>query len=454
MLHFLEANTGDIATSLGLTDPDKIAALSKGLVSDAELKGHLVATCDGPLPASDPELKAQIFINGEWTDLEYGDNELQNFRSSINISFNHDSTTDNLEFNTVNFEGNRNTVIADVNVNISADTVSKMIDKIRENPLPLPDNPGEFRVRVYLDSNDLIPEDNSMELSINAYAASLPLPQNKSESSGDSGNDRIYEREWSKSVGKKRKFRAGVDYYSKFALYNNSEKKGVYAKTELKVPIYILNRKRNMLNSYCRMASYINRPAYTGYQYELSFFLNTLVSKELWGKHLPLIERGYEWSKEKNIGRFRFTIGPIPFKVDVGVDGTAGYNLSFGILEDGVFAENEMPSMDFGIIADGGPTIKVLSAGITSRLTLIEETVSSSANLRFNCNAQNDSMLSSNLTVAVQNKLEAIGGKFGLYAEYWKPFKKSRKARLWIYKTKPLYKSSKALLRINKETTY
>lgn len=482
-LNYLNANLASLQSQFlsfldNPSDPAELAQLvtelATGLVSDAEIKGHVEIACDGPLPAVAPQIKAQVNIDGVWTDLEFWDNLQQSFENSISVSFEEDPEDSDMDYNE-----NGYSATIDIDINISDTVIANILTQLSANITDIGsmlENPNLFHVRLVIDCDGDITEvsedDNIYEFSMSTYmlpytkslSGSLELDEDltpitsKSISNGSSGNDYIYEREWSKSVGEKSKFKAGVDYFSRYAVYNNSTKKGVYAKTELEVPIYILSNEFKLLDAYCRISSYISRPVYTGYQYSLSFFLNTLVSKECWGSHLPLVERGYTWSKEKRIGRYKFTVGPIPFKVDVGVNGSAGYSLEFGVLEDGLFLENTMPNLEFGIIADGGPTIGVASSGVTANLILIEETVDSRAELTFAVDPSDpDNMLTADFGVSVQNDLKAISGKFGMYVEY-KKFKnwgwRNAKARLWIYKTDPLYESNKALCRYNESLTF
>ncbi|PNU21069.1 hypothetical protein C2E25_04520 [Geothermobacter hydrogeniphilus] len=470
-LSSLQAGLGSI-----VNDPVKLAALGQGLVSDAELTGTVELRCDGPLPANPAQLKFQINLNGSWQDLEYWDNLLQDYATAVRVNFPAESEA--ADYNT-----GLKTATVDVDINVTPAMLSTLINQLAANvnAASLLDSPNRFMVRVLVESvDDTDPADNSLETAVNVYSLPAPtttlpvpgflqagsvqpsasdrspVPVPLSVSTGSSGNDRIYEKSWEKWVGKKKKFKAGVEYYSKYALYN-STKRGVYGKTELTVPIYVLGKRRTMVDAYFRAASYINRPAYTGYKYNLGFFLNTLVDKELWGSHFPLKERGYTWSREKTIGKFKFVVGPIPFKVDVAVDGQAGYSMGFGVLEDGLFLENQMPQIDFNVIADGGPTLGVVSSGITASLMLIEETVDATANLRFNYDSGSDKMLDANLDFAVDNEMRSISGKFGLYVQYrkLKGFKfVKRTARLWIYNTDTLYSKTTPLYRVSESLSF
>jgi len=438
--NYLNVNTTRLIANLGSLLDDPNEALTD-LTSDAEIKGSATIVCDGPLPGSVPiQVKCQVNIGGTWYDLESWDNVVQLYRQSVAASILTDSDL------TYDFDENYHRVTVDVHVNVQDTVMTSIIQDIINRAGS--ELPNSFGIRLVVDPDDLIPEldetDNTYEVSVVMYSLAQPVT---------ASNDKVYERHWSKWVGKKKKFKAGVKYTGKYALYNNSTKRGVYAKTELEAPIYVLGHRRTMIYAYNRTASYIARPVYTGYKYELTFFLNTLVSRELWGDHIPLATREYTWNKEKTIGKFKFTVGIIPFKVDVGVAGSAGYELSFGVLDDGLFIENTIPSFNFEVIADGGPSIGVASAGITASLTLADEKVESTANLTFDYDAGSDTMLGGNLDILVKNDLEAISGKFGLYVTY-KWFWKEKKSRLWIYKTNSLYDSRKTLYRKSEAFTF
>lgn len=421
-------NLTTLQNNMALT-PEELNRLGKGQVSEAEINGFVNIACEGALPVQPVQLKFQVRLNGTWTDLEWWVNSAHAYASTVPINF-------------PGYEEGSTVQGMDMDINIPESVMSDMMDMLSSLTASLnPNGINTFDVRVIVDPANLIAElnedDNTFELSVRIY--SLPESDAKSASSakGALDTDRVSEKEWSRSSGDSDKISIGAEYSHKFALYNGNPREGVYGaygKTEFAIPLILFNNRFDLINAYFRAASYVDKPETTGYKYSVTYLENTLVSKENWSDLYPAVSREFSWEKEKTLVKTRFTVGPIPFSVSLGIKGEVGYSQEFGVKADGVYAASTMPGLEFDLVAKGGPDIDVASAGIVSNLGLIDDELTTRFDLSFSFDDDQGFMVAGQFDVAVVNDLKTIWGEFGLYGKVW-PMKTPE--YLWIYNTDP-----------------
>lgn len=417
------------ADMAGLLDSEDAINIAKGMVSEAEIQGGVNVACEGALPDTPVLLAFQIMLNGTWTNLKWFDNDTHAYTDTVTVSFpgySEGSTVQGMDID-INVS---DTLMTSIITNLASQLTSIELEAV-----------NSFGVRVIVDPFNLISEtdetDNAQELSINVY--SMPEPTTRTtmalESGDTSQQDRVSEKEWERSSGKENRFKVGVEYAHKFAIYNGNPQTnvfGAYARTSFEVPIYMFGKRFNLLDAYFRAASYTDRPDYTGYKYSLKYLDNTLVQKENWNELVELT-KGWTWQREKTLASTTLMIGPVPFDVSVGVSGQAGYEMGFGIKNDGIYARNTMPQFEFDIIARGGPGVKVASFGIVSELGLVSDELETRVDLTFNYDAAQGGMVSGQFDAAIVNYIKTIWGKFGMYVKVlpWDP------EYLWIHHTDP-----------------
>jgi len=476
----------------------EITQLLSSFISEEELNAQVTVAVDGKMPSTPVKAKFQYSVDGGATwlsaqvlknNLDAADSDLpeegeaisenqyegQNAQYASEIILEFEQPSDDEA--TDEFASIQQTF--DLDVDIPFSQAKNIIDNILSSGNSLLDGALSFRSRILVTSGSaeiehlldiplyIVPtnSDDVANLETLLEAAEtmigscisnpvlciagsggpvLPLSTGYQPLADGSFKDRVSEKHWQRSSGKKKKFKVGLEYDHKFAIYNGNPRSGyygAYAKTQFQMPIYMFKKRSNLLDAYIRASAYADRPdgleaKYTGYQYYFKVTGDYLFSGQRWlGSHtLPV--KSFNKYIRKRIVSTVVTLGFIPFEVKAGVRGDLQAKVDLLIdQEDGITLENTIPNVSLRAYAEGGPTIGVASAGIGSSLGLVNNRLIASANLDMDYDSTAGKLTSATYKVDVSNKVKTIWGRFYLWAE-----KFNKRYSKTIYRTKPLRK--------------
>lgn len=406
---------------------------------NAELKGYLYLTPYAAIPAGpyETDIRMEILVNGTWETLELWDNETQSFQTSLIVDF------EEADFSQ----------IIDLDVNIPDAVLAGIYDEITATE----DN--RFTVKLSVDALDMITEldedDNDYQTDIRVHLMPEETP--------NSVVGFYFEKQLQKHIGDPAKFKAGVDLYAKAGL-DLFPIPGALMRLEGVLPITIFNAENKLIEIQDKRAFYAGGLYNTGYQTKIKFLDEKIYeAKEMKGQ----LEKtfGKKWKKENPLGKARFMVGPVPISVEAGVKGEIEFSLKFG-LYDNFYGKAKLPELAFSGYGKGGVDIVAASAGVAAELLLIEEKFNADASVDLNV-FQTDNLewkaLGATINSKITNEIDAISGKFGLYAK-WKSPKICRKwgipypcglkegeHEFWLYKTRSLFKQKATLLNKKKQ---
>jgi len=450
---------------------------------NAHIHGHAEVVIEGPVPSQAVldaiKLKAQIYVNGAWTDLNYWDNNLAQYMNYVTMNL---LETDAVELDSDETEDKSvpsHTVDLDINIpvatalaivnGIAAELTASDVPALSDTVVlgdraatELINSYNKFGIRVLIDTDNIVTEldetDNIYEAYVNVYS----LPGTRASS------DYMIEKDYVKSKGKKSKVKAKLDMYTRTGLQTNT-KYGVIEKSEISMPFYILKKSADLFKVSDQHSAYVNSLGDTGYRTTIEFFGDELYSEEYWADS---ITRSYErsWNKEKALAKSTFFLGPVPVTLSSGVEGNFGISLSatLSVNPDNpiLSTDNNLPDMNFDIYASAGVGGFGFSAGPVAALTLIDDILNVYASATLSYNSNTDQLLTGTLTTKVKNDMKTIYGKFGLYVKYrtakwckkWGvPYPcgtKKKKKYKWYYKTKALYDKKATLLNKSKSWSF
>ncbi|KZN48855.1 hypothetical protein [Pseudoalteromonas luteoviolacea] len=259
-----------------------------------------------------------------------------------------------------------------------------------------------------------------------------------------------FSSEFNKSYGNKSKFSVGVDLQGQLFIVPTGDPGGRIT-GEGTVEAYFFNAKNTLFSISYNGSAYISG-LNTGYESEMIIFNNVVFEDE---KFTAKYEKSWEkkWEEEKVLAQATFTVGPIPIKVEAGVTGNLGFELTVGYNAE-LYAEGDLFHVDFGAFGRGGVNLLVASAGVQAILNLIDNTFAMESNAGFALLTNDNTNPHIYYGIELKNDLDVISGKFGLYAETYGvkwckkwgiPYpcgKKTTRYDLWLYQTNSVFNKS------------
>ncbi|MCF6438825.1 hypothetical protein L1077_05195 [Pseudoalteromonas luteoviolacea] len=259
-----------------------------------------------------------------------------------------------------------------------------------------------------------------------------------------------FQSEFDKSYGDKSKFSVGVDLQGQLFIVPTGDPGGRIT-GEGTVEAYFFKAKNTLFSISYNGSAYISG-LNTGYESEMIIFNNVVFEDE---KFTAKYEKSWEkkWEEDKTLAQATFTVGPIPIKVEAGVTGNLGFELTVGYNAE-LYAEGDLFHVDFGAFGRGGVNLLVASAGVQAILTLIDNTFAMESNAGFALLTNNNTNPHIYYGIELKNDLDVISGKFGLYAETYGvkwckkwgiPYpcgKKTSRYDLWLYQTNSVFDKS------------
>ncbi|NOH79216.1 hypothetical protein F0231_05615 [Vibrio sp. RE86] len=291
----------------------------------------------------------------------------------------------------------------------------------------------------------------------------------KAHSSGFSSSSISRERSFDKSFGNPKKAAIGLSLEGGAVLDPLRAGGAVTAAGEATVTLF--NARNTIFGAELEAGAFLLDE--TGLEAELVLLNATVVEiggDDEGGKsdddnNLPTWSYGFEkeWEKSKDLITKKIFVGPVPITLSAGVVGAISGSFETGYRSLGIFAEGDLFSAAFAVRARGGFSLlgNKIFAGLEARLNLIENlfALESSVGLdKITIGAGNAVSGSVGYNISLTDELDAINGKFGLFAEIrkvkwckrrWFPYpcgKKYLTHYLWFYQTPSLFSKEWTLL--------
>lgn len=408
---------------------------------NAHIKGTAEIAVEGAKLTPDQlnalTIKVQIYVNGAWTDIKAWNNDTAQYSDYMTTKI-VANAEEVFEGETSSFD-DIPTYTVYVDAQIPVDKVVDMLNSVAANIAaatpdapPVPDVPGfsdvlgldgaralvdsynTFGVRIIVDADSALAELDENDNVYEAYVKVYSLP-----TTARSASDYLMEKSWSKGVGDKSKARAEVNVYGKLGLVTD-DIHGAVAHSEVTIPVYVFNYSKNLVEMYDHYSVYYDSPGDTGYESRLEFLDNTIYGEEKWVE--TSITRSLErsWNKEQTFARATFAIGPVPVTMEAGASGEVGFTFSGTLSTQNpiLSSDNELPNLSMDAYASAGVGGWGFSAGAIAKLVLIDEIFGVHGSSTVTYDQANDTTVSARNVLLLQNDMESISGKFGLYVEY------------------------------------
>lgn len=322
-----------------------------------------------------------------------------------------------------------------------------VVDNSDEDELELDNNAVEITVPLFFfdggDESDTIDEENANEVT----AAGITTTDNTLTLDGS----------YSAGYGDESKFKVSLDLSG--SLVADLVETGATIESGADIDVYVFDTKQSVVAASFDASAYITG-ANTGYAASVSVF-DTMVFSESDNTGSYSKEFSHSWEENRTLASTTFTVGPVPISVEAGIDGSIGYDLTIAYAET-LTASGEVIDADLGGNASGGVDLLVASAGVEIEITIVENTLSLDSSAAFSL--VNDGELQPNIAykLKVDDALDAINGKFGLFAEItgikwcdgWIDYPcgfKTDRYDYWFYETPSLF--SKTWTIIDEEGT-
>jgi len=381
------------------------------------LNGYVTLAIEGKIPTAaelqQVKVKAQVNIGGVWTDLYSWNYEAGRYGDYVTLQILEDEVTSLGDADELHQEAQLHTVHFDVN--IPATAALAMLNKIVVDSNALLSSYNKFDVRVVIDSDNSVTE---LDETDNYYT--IPVTVYSFPNAARSSSDYLLESSYNVGVGDKSKVRVEVNMYAKDGL-ETGPKYGAIMKNEISMPAYAFKKSRNIFSISDQHSAYVNSLGDTGYSQEIELLGFVVYGEEQWADHIT-IDYEKTWSKEDPIAVVDFFVGPVPLTMETGIDGGFGVYLSATLSarddEPILSLDNNLPQMDFDLYGLAGVGSSKFSAGPIVTLVLINEVLNFYNYATLDYNEDTNHLNSGSVGMSINNDIESIKGKFGVYVRY------------------------------------
>jgi len=398
------------------------------------------------------KIKAQVNVGGTWRDLNYWNNEAGQYSSYVNFEKIEDTpelfdgvdkVIDTAEEYTVHFD-----------VNIPDAVLADMLDAVDTDYESGNDSYNDFQIRIFVDSENNLGEEDETDNYGEAYISLYTYPDARGYTFGRLEGSKSFKA----GDAKKARIETGINTESYFINYDTSEA-GAYIKNNIYNKISILGHEKTLLD--------ITENASSVRASKGSYGLNFVVlGKNILKRSISLSSINAEIALARvahdNFVSAPFTVGPVPFYLEVGLYEVFGvkkqiqanFNTStYGILNNG----GSLPSYEIDLFGSASVGGKIWSVGPVMALTIIDTYINHNNKITGTYRSDKNSLTEGNMTNTITGNIKAINGKFGARVKY-KTVKMCKKfmvpypcgfkddqRNFYIYKTKHL---------INKKSTW
>jgi len=264
-----------------------------------------------------------------------------------------------------------------------------------------------------------------------------------------------FDRSYSQTYGDKKKFAVGLKSQSINSINGPAGTGRIY--NTATVNAYALGKRIELAHAFGNAeADALGGTA--GYHGFMRVFENVVLDQSESKSTDISREWSLQWMEEKTFAKATFFAGPIPITIRAGAEGTMGFGAGLGISGgiSGALIEGygDLFFAQLDAFATGGVDIGFASGGIRADLLLLQHRfrVSGAADLSQIFNRE------ITLSALAQNQIQAIQGKFSLFAKY-KYFKfcckkRTRTKTLTLYKTGTLFSKNWDLLSESRTVTF
>ena len=424
-LHIAEFTLSDGAVILDApsTDPDVGITLRR-----ADVIGHIDAVYTGVVDGLSAGMFCEVLLSTGWQPVRLWDAAAQAYADDLVIDFAYKDDE--------HFFG--------IDIDLEPAQVSDLYagyDPAGDNSISLRCGLVDLSTLAELDLSN-----NSIEVSVPLFffdnrVASAAVPALRTQAAP---TVTTYGGSYGKTYGDRSKFAVSLDFAGEIVLDGIDAGGSFSASGE--IDLYIFNAFNTLFSIDYSGSGYVGAGP-TGYASEMVIFNNVAFSEE---KFVAEFSKAFEksWEERKVLASTRFTVGPIPVKVEAGVEGDVGLALEVGYQNAALSAEGDIFSTDFGAFADGGVDLLVASAGVEAELTLIDDVLSLESSVDLSPIFSHKRI---DYAIDLTDEIDVISGRFGIFAElsgikWCKKFgipypcgSKKTRYDLWLYQTPSVF---------------
>lgn len=259
-----------------------------------------------------------------------------------------------------------------------------------------------------------------------------------------------FEKSYSQTYGDTGKFAVNLSFVSENNISGLDGSASIH--NEAKVNAYALGTEIELARAFGDAgADVLNRTA--GYHGYVRVFGKVVLDEEKSVSADYDKEWNLTWSEEKTFARATFFAGPIPITINAGAEGSMGFGASLALAGSELTGEGKVFFAKFEAYATGGIDVGFASGGIRADMLLLDTSLTATGTADLSQILRREVTLSAKVT----NALEAIKGKFSLYARYpvwkWWGFRTKEKT-FTLYSTGALFDKSWDLLNVSKTVCF
>ncbi|MCE2572202.1 CARDB domain-containing protein [Motilimonas eburnea] len=406
-----------------------------GEINRADIVGYVDLRYHG-LHTDKAALTAAAEIDGVWVPLKFWHADSNSYTDDIIVDLSLDDQSNHIQFD------------LDLNAN-HLNALHASYDASGDNQLKIRLTATEGETTGQFEHSD---DNNHLDITLSYYFFSGEQARQTTARSGVGTIN--YEKDFAATYGNTSKFAVAIDIAGKMSLVPLVDP-GAAISGSGDVSAYFFNAHNTLFGVSFEGSAYASGNN-SGYATEMVIFNATVLDEEFYNNAFSKTWE-YTWEEERVLAQARFSIGPVPMSVEAGVSGNLGLELTVGYNAE-LTGGGDLFHVDFGAFGRGGINLLVASGGVQAIFTLIDNTFSmdSSAGFELANNGQNEPNIY--YSIGLEDSIDAISGKFGLYAELqgikwckkWIIFypcgTKTTHYDLWLYQTPSLLNKTWTLL--------
>ena len=248
-----------------------------------------------------------------------------------------------------------------------------------------------------------------------------------------------FERSFSQVYGDKGKFGVGISFSSSNSVDGFAGKGQIYNGAE--VNAYALGKAIELAKAFGTAEADLLYPS-ASYQAFVRVFGDVVIDEGDSASADISRDWGLQWTERKTFATARFFAGPIPITIKAGASGSVGFGAGLALNGPVISGYGDLFYASLNAYATGGVDVGFASGGIGADLLLLQQT------FRVSGEADLSDILNRHVTLnaLAQNQIQAIQGRFYLFAKYPKykfccKVKKKTKT-LTLYNTGALFDKS------------
>lgn len=218
---------------------------------------------------------------------------------------------------------------------------------------------------------------------------------------------------YSNGFGDASKFKVGIDFDSDMQI--DLPTGSAHFEAAGAMDLYVFNKANSIFSIDVDSKASVTGEN-TGVSGDVVLFNKTVYEQSIW-RDAYTLDFSKTWEENKTLVQSTFFIGPVPLSVEAGISGEMGMgaNLTYEALT--LTVTGDLFKASLGGAANGGINTGVAKAGITLDLTVLENVLAMEATTDMRAYDNNTGGPTIDWSFAIVDDINAIEGKFGLYAE-------------------------------------